>query len=170
MPRSKPSWKISWLDDWRKPALPCLREAVRRARLSPDDFAEFCFTDPAGRPLRQAPVHRDLQAFLGEHRRALVELPRDHGKSVQDCLRLLWELGRDPALRVKVVCASDALAAERSRFLRDAVATNPRLHLVFPHLRPARPWTAARFSVERPAEAIGPSVAALGVGAASTGS
>jgi predicted phage terminase large subunit-like protein len=169
MPRSKPSWWSSWPDDWRKPALPCLRLTAEQARLSPNDFAEFCFTDPAGRPLRQAQVHRDLQAFLDQHRRALIELPRDHGKSVQIGLRVLWELGHDPSLRVKIVCASDALAAERCRFLRDALAGNSRLHLVFPHLRPGRPWTVTRFSVRRPAEVIGPSVVAFGVGAASTG-
>src|SRR5262249_58948526 len=36
--------------------------------------------------------------------------------------------------------------------------------------RPPRPWRADGFTVVRPAEVIGPSVAALGVGAASTGS
>lgn len=139
------------------------------ARHDVNAFAGLCFTDSAGRPLRQAGVHRDLQAFLSAHPRALVELPRDHGKSLQVCLRVLWELGRAPSLRVKVVCASEALAAERGRFLRDAVAGNARLRLVFPHLKPAQPWEAVRFSVARPAALIGPSVAAIGVGAASTG-
>ena len=40
---------------------------------------------------------------------------------------------------------------------------------VFPDLKPARPWAAEAFTVARPAEAIGPSVAAFGVGAGSTG-
>src|SRR5262249_1193144 len=127
-------------------------------------------TAPAGQPRRQGAVHRDLQRFLDRHRLALIELPRDHGKSVQVCLRLLWELGHDPGLRVRLVCASDALAAERCRFLRDALAHNARLRLVFPHLRPARPWQATRFTVARPAAAIGPSVTGLGVGSAATGS
>ena len=52
------------------------------ARADPNAFLALCFTDPAGRPLRQAAVHRELQAFLSAHPRALVELPRDHGKSV----------------------------------------------------------------------------------------
>jgi predicted phage terminase large subunit-like protein len=160
----------SWPSDNRKAALLLLQAAVRRARLCPDDFAEFCFRDAAGRPLRQGRLHRDLQDFLGQHRHALVELPRDHGKSLQACIRVLWELGHNPGLRVKVVCATDALAAERGRFLRDAIAGNERLRLVFPGLRPARPWCATRFTVRRPAEVIGPSVTALGVGAASTGS
>src|SRR5919199_546329 len=128
----------------RAAALELLRAAVLRSRADPNAFAEFCFTDPSGRPLRQAAVHRELQAFLSRQPRALVELPRDHGKSVQVCVRLLWELGRNPALRVRIVCASETLAAERGRFLRDALAANDRLRLVFPHLRPARPWEAVR--------------------------
>jgi predicted phage terminase large subunit-like protein len=150
-------------------ALPLLRRTVSEARRNVNVFAALCFADGARRPLRPAAVHRELQAFLSAHPQALVELPRDHGKSMQVCLRILWELGRDPAQRVKIVCASEALAAERGRFLRDAIATNNRLRTVFPHLKPGKPWEAVGFSVARPADRIGPSVSAVGVGAASTG-
>lgn len=144
--------------------------AIRRARESADAFVELCLSDPAGRPIRQAAVHRQLQAFLSAHRKALVELPRDHGKSVQVCGRVLWELGRDPGLRVKLVCATGRLAAERTRFLREAVgAGDGVLPFVFPALKPARPWSAGAFTVARPAEVIGPSVSAFGIGAGSTG-
>src|SRR5262245_33833150 len=171
MPRRRPPSNNSWSNDSLRHAAALVWHALHEARTSPDTFAELCFNDPTVRPLRQGRVHRELQAFLAAHRRALVELPRDHGKSVQVCIRLLWELGRDPALRVKIVCASDALAEQRCRFLRDALTGNARLRLVFPHLEPAgqRPWTATHFTVPRPANVIGPSVAALGVGAASTG-
>ena len=143
---------------------------ARRAGRNPNDFAQFAFTDSDGAPLVQALVHRELQDFLSGHSRALIELPRDHGKSMQICIRILWELGHRPGLRVKIVCASEALAVERGRFLRQAVAANPRVGHVFPHLKPAQPWGADRFTVARPAETIGPSVTALGIGAASTGS
>jgi predicted phage terminase large subunit-like protein len=141
---------------------------ARQARNNPNDFAAFAFCDSDGEPLAQAAVHVDLQAFLTRHSRALIELPRDHGKSMQLCVRVLWELGRRPGLRVKIVCASEALAMERGRFLRQAIV-NGRVRQVFPHLRPGRPWGADRFTVARPAEVIGPSVTALGIGAASTG-
>jgi predicted phage terminase large subunit-like protein len=170
MSTTAPSLTTCWPAELPFQAGLLLRGKVRRCRLYPDEFAEFCFSDETGRPLRQGQVHRDLQAFLGDHPRALVELPRDHGKSVQVCVRILWELGRDPTLRVKIVCASDDLAAQRSRFLREAIAQNRRLRMVFPDLEPARPWEATGFTVRRPANVIGPSVAALGVGAASTGS
>src|SRR5437899_3050414 len=146
-----------------------LAAPLKAAGKSPNDFAGYCFTDPAGRHLAQSVVHRQLQAFLGSQRRGLIELPRDHGKSMQVCIRLLWELGRDPSLRVKIVCASDALAAERCRFLRDAITGNGRLHVVFPDLRPAMPWGVHRFTVARPADAIGASVTAFGIGTNSTG-
>ncbi|HET6572971.1 MAG TPA: hypothetical protein VFG68_05160, partial [Fimbriiglobus sp.] len=144
--------------------------AIRLARDWPDDFIELCLSDPTGRAIRQAAVHRQLQAFLSAHRKALVELPRDHGKSVQVCGRILWELGRDPGLRVKLVCATGRLAAERTRFLREALAAGDgMLPFVFPTLKPGLPWSAEAFTIARPAEVIGPSVAAFGVGAGSTG-
>ncbi len=140
------------------------------ARADPSAFIHFALRDPHGRPLVQAPVHRELQQFLTLNSRALVELPRDHGKTVQICGRVLWELGTRPGLRVKLVCATDALAADRSRYLREQIATNPQVGVVFPHLLPGRPWMAEAFTVLRPAEVIGPSVAAFGVGTGSTGS
>jgi hypothetical protein len=142
---------------------------VHAARSDPDLFLRLCLTDPTGRPIAQAPVHQDLQAFLTAHRTALVEVPRDHGKTTQACGRIVWELGRNPALRVRLVCATDALAAERTRFLRALIETSPAIRAVFPHLTPARPWTAHAFTVARPAETVGPSVAAFGVGTGSTG-
>ena len=36
-----------------------------------------------------------------------MELPRDDGKTTRVCPRVLWEPGRDPNLRVKIVCASE---------------------------------------------------------------
>jgi predicted phage terminase large subunit-like protein len=163
------NWKKCFGDSWLLAAALLLEWQIRQCRIRPNDFAEFAFTTAGGKPLRQAAIHRELQEFLTLHVRALVELPRDHGKSMQVCMRVLWELGRQPGLRIKIVCASEALAADRSRFLRDALAGSERVRLVFPHLVPAQPWSATRFSIRRPAEKIGPSVTAFGVGASSTG-
>jgi predicted phage terminase large subunit-like protein len=143
---------------------------IRKARRDASAFVEWTFTDPQGQPLQQGAIHRELQTFLSANRRALVELPRDHGKSTQVCARLVWELARDPSLRIKIVCASGALAAERGRFIRRAIESSERLRLVFPDLRRAHPWSDTRLTVERPANVIGPSLAAFGIGAASTGS
>lgn len=150
-------------------AILALRARAAAGHRGPNEFIEFCFAEPTGRPIRQAAFHRELQAFLTAHRKALIELPRDHGKSTQVCGRILWELGHQPGLRVKLVCSTDALAAERTRFLREAIKGNPFLRMVFPELLPATPWAADAFTIVRPAETIGPSVAAFGVGSGSTG-
>lgn len=152
------------------PSLRQLAVWVALARVDPTTFIRLCLTDPSGGPLRPGRVHEELQRFLSSHRLAVVELPRDHGKTVQVCGRVLWELGRRPGLRVKVVCATEAVAAQRGQFLRQAIASNPRVRAVFPGLRPGRPWAATAFTVRRPAEVVGPSVAAFGVGAGRTGS
>jgi predicted phage terminase large subunit-like protein len=135
----------------------------------PNKFIEYCFADPHGGSLKQGRVHKQLQAFLKRNRHGLVELPRDHGKSTQVCARIVWELGRRPGLRVRIVCATEALAAERGRFIRRAIEANPRVREVFPNLVPARPWSDTRLTVARPAEVIGPSLTAVGVGCGSTG-
>lgn len=140
MINSIPSWVWTFASTIRGRKTIRLNRRIRRSRRDPNDFVSFCFTDPGGEPLRQGEVHRDLQAFLSANRKALVELPRDHGKSTQVCARLLWELGHDPGLRIKIVCASEALAAERGRFIREAIVNNRQLPLVFPNLRPAHPW------------------------------
>src|SRR5262245_60366894 len=124
----------------------------------PAAFVILCLRDAAGTPMTSAAaVHRRLQQFLTDHPRALVELPRDHGKSTQVCARVVWELGRNPSLRVKIVCATDEVAVERSRFIRKLITGGDYLRMIFPHLVPARPWSAEAFSVVRPAEVIGPS-------------
>ena len=139
------------------------------ARADVNYFAALCFADAAGRALRQGDVHRELQAFLSANPRGLVALPRDHGKSVQIGVRLIWELGRQPGLRIKIVCATEALAAERGRFMRDHIARNPLVRQVFPKLAAAQPWEVVRFTVARPSAVIGPSFAAIGVGAVMCG-
>lgn len=141
---------------------------IRRARIDPSAFLRYLLMAPGVRD-PMARVHKDLQNHLSAHRLALVELPRDHGKTTQVCLRVLWELGRDPSLRIRIVCASEAIALDRSRFLRRSIARNPRVRKVFPHLRPSEPWLANAFAVERKPGILGPSLAAFGIGAASTG-
>jgi phage terminase large subunit-like protein len=145
------------------------RRGWSRFRTDPSEFIRRCFRDPLGPLMRQARVHEELQDFLTDNRHGLVELPRDHGKSTQVCARLVWELGRNPGLRIQIVCATEALAAERGRFIRRAIESNPEVRKMFPQLKPSQPWSDTRLTVRRPADVIGPSLTAVGVGSGSTG-
>lgn len=66
-----------------------MESRIRQARLDPNEFARYAFLDSHGQPLTQAKIHRQMQAFLTANPRALIELPRDHGKSMQMCMRLI---------------------------------------------------------------------------------
>ncbi|QVL30937.1 hypothetical protein KIH39_19065 [Telmatocola sphagniphila] len=140
----------------------------RQARQDPNAFLELVLSQP-DKPFRQAMIHKELQDFLTRNPRALIELPRDHGKSTQVCARVLWELGRQPNLRIVLVCGNEKIALERSGFIRQQLQTNPWLFPLFPHLRPGRPWGTKCFHIAGQRARIGPSVTALGIGAGSTG-
>ena len=77
--------------------------SFKAARVNPVEFIDACLTDASKHPVACADVHKELQAFLSAHRHALVELPRDHGKSTQVCARLVWELGKNRGLRIQIV-------------------------------------------------------------------
>ena len=121
-----------------------MARTIRKARIDPAAFVRYLLMDPVGPRDPLPEVHRDLQNHLSAYRLALVELPRDHGKTTQVCLRVLWELGHAPNLRIKIVCASESIAVDRSRFLRRSIEQNRRLCRVFPHLRPSQPWRRIR--------------------------
>ena len=142
---------------------------IRRARTDPCAFLPLILQGRAAGFSPTAAVHRELQQHLSRHRCALVEMPRDHGKTMQVCLRVIWELGNNPNLRIKIVCASEAIALDRSRFLRQQIERNPLVRQVFPRLMPAYPWQAEAFTVARRPGILGPSVMAFGVGGSSTG-
>ena len=64
-----------------------MARTIRKARVDPCAFARYLLMDPAGVPDPLPEIHRGLQNHLSAHRLALVELPRDHGKTTQVCLR-----------------------------------------------------------------------------------
>ncbi|HEY2783876.1 MAG TPA: hypothetical protein VGJ05_02785 [Fimbriiglobus sp.] len=170
MPTSTPSPNASPPAAASHVSQPAVTIHLRRARRDPNEFLGYCLVDSAGAPLEQAAVHTELQAFLSANRHAVVELPRDHGKSTQVCGRIVWELGRNPGLRVTMVSATETTARNRCRYLRELIGTNAHVQRVFPGLVPGEPWGAGAFTIRRPGEAIGPSVTSFGIDAASTGS
>lgn len=161
---------IVWMTKFDDRMIAILGTLHRRPELfrdHPNSFISLIFGH--AQHFFQGTLHEQLQNFLTQHSRALIELPRDHGKTTQICGRILWELGRAPNLRIKIICATDIVAKERLIFLKDCIEMNPRLRFIFPKLKPGKPWSADSFSIARPAKNIGPSVAAFGLGSGSTG-
>jgi len=111
---------------------------------------------------------------MAAHQYALMEVPKEHGKTEQIIMRAIWDLGRDPNLVIKIICQDDAQAMKRLAAIRGHISANHRVRAVFPHLRKSSTrdkWTDHELIVER--SAVGekePSVEARGILGAGTGS
>lgn len=121
-------------------------------------------------PFTQARIHRELQAHYSTHTNALVVMPRWHGKTEQTLSRVLWELGRNPSLRIKIVCATHDLAEKRVAKLKEMIVTNQSVREIFPNLLPdMSSWGKTKFTVKRDVTLVDNSVEAYGVLSAATG-
>jgi phage terminase large subunit-like protein len=156
----------------RSKRLKRIRDArIKRARESFGAFVEYVFWDEhTGRPIQQQWFHDEWSRAMDTANRLIIVAPRDHGKTTQIVARVIWELGRDPNLRIKIVCASDGKAIER---LFEVIQhlSNPRVREVFPNLVPAEQgeWSKHKIVVERTARHRDASVEALGITSTATG-
>lgn len=141
------------------------RAQVEASRRDPRAFIEYAFG------IQQQWFHDEWQTLLDSAPDALIIAPRGHGKTTQIIGRLLWEFGKNPNLRVKLVCASDSKANERVQEIREHIQRNPRVAEVFPHLEPAddRDWTKRKLTLRRTIISRDVSLEALGIGSSVTG-
>lgn len=139
------------------------------ARLDPSAFAEYVGRhEGTGARLRQAPLHREFQELISNNTRVVLWSAIEHGKSFQvSVLRVLWELGRNPNLRVVLVSNTEKMAAKwvraQQQYLTGTGEAAEALREVFPHLRPGKVWTSTAYNVARPFVSKDYSVQAIGV-------
>jgi phage terminase large subunit-like protein len=145
---------------------------IALARESAPAFMEYAFIDEgSAEPYRQQWFHDEWHLAWDRFQRVLIIAPRDHAKTSNVVGRAIWELGRNPNLRAKIVCASDGRAKERLFEIDQHLTTNPKVSEVFPHLMPdpAAPWNAHRLVLKRSARHRDASVEALGITSTATG-
>ena len=156
-------------------------ELVLRAREDVNVFLEYCFRDKDDTSWTQQSFHRDWHLLLPspveakrlssgekihitlsdgiEYEKSLTTLigaPREHAKTTQMSVgRVIWELGRNMSLRVKIVTASDGLAKDIVFDIAQNIERNPYIAKVFPELKPdyAAGWTKSSLYVKRPLSA-----------------
>jgi len=120
-----------------------------RARTDPSAFAAFVLRDEeTGAHIVQTPLHAHWQGVLTQHDNAVLLGFIESGKSQQVSIaRVLYELGRNPRLRVVLLSATKSLASKIADTLRRYIEHSDELHAVFPNLRPGSPWTGDAFRV-----------------------
>lgn len=144
------------------------RAVARLAREDPAIFNEFVLRDERdGSRIKQAPMHDRWQRYITKYSRLIIWSHVDGGKTNQVAIgRVLWELGRNPNLRVVIISKTNDLAMKIVRAIGQYIERSPELREVFPNLRPNRdpglPWTSHKLTVEREVRAKDPSVQACG--------
>lgn len=145
---------------------------IQRARESSSAFMEYCFVEEKTQePYQQQWFHDQWHEAWSRYPRVMIIAPRDHAKTSNVVGRAIWELGRDPDQRIKIVCASDGRAKERLYEIDQHISDNARVREVFPGLKHKEdaPWNAHKLVVERTARHRDASVEALGITSTATG-
>jgi hypothetical protein len=140
-----------------------------RAQMARNDanvFIPFILRDEAtGNPISQAPYHEELQNFIDDNDRAVVWGHVEMGKTQQVSVgRPLFELGKNPDLRVVVVQATATQATKIVRAVGEHIDKNVWLHMVFPHLKRGKdqPWNSQQLTVDRTQGIVQPSFQGIG--------
>lgn len=137
------------------------------ARVDGSAFASYVIRDEeSGDPIEQTQMHEEWH-WLAEHsRRLLLWAHIEAGKTQQMAIaRVLYELGRNPNLRVVICSNTHGQAAKICGAIGRYIEGSAELHRVFPDLRRAKglPWNQAALHVERETKAKDPSVQVLGI-------
>lgn len=106
------------------------REALEAARSDVNAFIEFAFG------LKQAPIHKRLQASWDASDRTVDLFPIEHGKTTQTVGRIVWRLGNHPDWAIAYVTSGAGPAMKVGRAVKRAIESNERVHEVFPDLKP----------------------------------
>lgn len=135
-------------------------------------FLEYCFKDPVTKKMFEPQwFHEDWTISFDEEKRVVVIAPRGHGKTSVVLPYVIWRIGRNPDLRVKIVCADDPTAMKRLKAIKKTIEHNPRVREVFPDLEPDKKtgWTDHSIFVKRSIIDIEPTVEAKGIGSSIVG-
>ena len=146
---------------------------LRTCRKDPNQFIQSVMSWGMGSWIPQGSLHVKWQnALTTGGKRVLMICPRDHAKTSQVAIgRVLWELGNNPDLRIKIVCQSDDTAVKRLSAIIDHIDRNPRLREVFPDLLPSDKgtWSKTKVYVKRNMILPDPSIEAVGILSTATG-
>jgi phage terminase large subunit-like protein len=102
-------------------------------------------------------IHREIINWWTRHdckSHQLLLLPRDHGKSAMIAYRVVWELTKDPTLKILYISANSNLATKQLKFIKD-ILTCDTYRLFWPEMVnkdefKREKWTEREISVDHP--------------------
>lgn len=144
-----------------------IEKVIRGARDHFHLFAPLVVRDTKNVPIEYAPLHFSWVAHVnyawGRGLDAGIFSHWGSGKSSGFAAPLIaWLIGRDPTIRIKIICAGDTFAAERVDLVRQ-ILESPAYARVFPGIRPGGKWNEHMLIVGRHGHAADPTLEGRGV-------
>lgn len=141
---------------------------IKEARKKFSTFCQYVFGLKPGKI--HIEWHNLATKAMKEGQPCVIFACRSHGKTTYlSVLRVLFLLGHNPNLRIKIVSHSDKKSADILRQIKEAIEYNEKLRKVFPHLKPGPVWAANKILVERDLWSKDVTIEALGVLSGATG-
>lgn len=156
------------------PAMATLAEAARK---DPAVFCQFVLRhEETGAPIKLAPMHVEWHEMLNRNARVVLWTHTEAGKTAQMSVgRVLWEIGRNPNIRILILSSSSGGAKKIVKALKTYIERSPEYRMVFPHISPDKSdttglWRDDAFHVRRQTISKDPTVQASGFEGAILGS
>lgn len=141
--------------------MPPIKKLKSQVEIDRDKRRKLALSNPVEfinliQPLRLlGNIHREAISWWtssGDHKMLL--LPRDHMKSALAAFMTVWELTRDPTLRILYISSTSNLATKQLKFIKDILLSdNYRLYwpeMVHPEEAKREKWTEREISVDDP--------------------
>lgn len=142
---------------------------AKAARRDPATFCQYVLrNEENGRPVQLAPFHVEWHDLLTKHQRVVIWSATELGKTSEISVgRVLWEIGKNPNIRIIVVSDTGARAEKIVKSIKAYIETSPEYHEVFPHVVPDKTattglWKASAFNVKRTTMPKDPTVQVVG--------
>lgn len=146
-----------------------LRAKILRAREDSAAFAGTIGRQEGDLPIRMGDTHVEWHRALDGNDRVVLFAPVGHGKSSQITRwRLLYEIGKNPNIRIGVISVSKSgVPTKFLSAIKADIERNKWLRLVFPNLRPStsgqRLWGERGIIVERADNVPDPTIQMFGL-------
>jgi hypothetical protein len=111
-----------------------LQKMLREAREHPLGLYRLCFADDFGDSVILKWFHEEWAEMILNNEKVMIEAPRGSTKTTFIVCCILWFLGHNPELRIKLVCGNDPNAAKRLSEIRSHIEQDPLYKLVFPNV------------------------------------
>jgi hypothetical protein len=111
-----------------------MERMIRAAREHPIALYKLIFVDDLGFPITVKPFHKEWADMMLKRPKVMIESPRGSTKTTWVINMILWMLGHNQNLRIKLICGDDDAAIKRLSEIVSHITGNRMYREVFPNV------------------------------------